>query len=327
MSSWKANSNKNYKNRNREKIWEKIIMKPKVVVIVGPTASGKTAVSIELAKKINGEIISADSMQIYKYMDIGTAKPTLDEMQGIKHYMLDVVMPDETFNVAKYKSMAESAIEEILRKGKVPIIVGGTGLYINTLVDGIEFADVPGDEEYRNELIEKGYREGAMSIYKELEKVDSESAKKIDPNNIRRVARALEIYKVTGKTKTQLDIESRKEVKYDYRLFGMEWDRETLYNRIDLRVDKMIEAGLIDEVRNVTEKFKISNTAVQGLGYKEVIEYLNGNISYEEMIEKLKLETRHYAKRQLTWFRRDKRIKWIKPDENATCVIINELQV
>lgn len=302
-------------------------MKPKVVVIVGPTASGKTAVSIELAKKINGEIISADSMQIYKYMDIGTAKPTLDEMQGIKHYMLDVVMPDETFNVAKYKSMAESAIEEILKKGKVPIIVGGTGLYINTLVDGIEFADVPGDEEYRNELIEKGYREGAMSIYKELEKIDSESAKKIDPNNIRRVARALEIYKVTGKTKTQLDIESRKEVKYDYRLFGMEWDRETLYNRIDLRVDKMIEAGLIDEVRNVTEKFKISNTAVQGLGYKEVIEYLNGNISYEEMIEKLKLETRHYAKRQLTWFRRDKRIKWIKPDENATCVIINELQV
>lgn len=302
-------------------------MKPKVVVIVGPTASGKTAVSIELAKKINGEIISADSMQIYKYMDIGTAKPTLDEMQGIKHYMLDVVMPDETFNVAKYKSMAESAIEEILKKGKVPIIVGGTGLYVNTLVDGIEFADVPGDEEYRNELIEKGYREGAMSIYKELEKVDSESAKKIDPNNIRRVARALEIYKVTGKTKTQLDIESRKEVKYDYRLFGMEWDRETLYNRIDLRVDKMIEAGLIDEVRNVTEKFKISNTAVQGLGYKEVIEFLNGNISYEEMIEKLKLETRHYAKRQLTWFRKDKRIKWIKPDENATCVIINELQV
>ena len=302
-------------------------MKPKVVVIVGPTASGKTAVSIELAKKINGEIISADSMQIYKYMDIGTAKPTLDEMQGIKHYMLDVVMPDETFNVAKYKSMAESAIEEILKKGKVPIIVGGTGLYVNTLVDGIEFADVPGDEEYRNELIEKGYREGAMSIYKELEKVDSKSVKKIDPNNIRRVARALEIYKVTGKTKTQLDIESRKEVKYDYRLFGMEWDRETLYNRIDLRVDKMIEAGLIDEVRNVTEKFKISNTAVQGLGYKEVIEFLNGNISYEEMIEKLKLETRHYAKRQLTWFRRDKRIKWIKPDENATCVIINELQV
>ena len=302
-------------------------MKPKVVVIVGPTASGKTAVSIELAKKINGEIISADSMQIYKYMDIGTAKPTLDEMQGIKHYMLDVVMPDETFNVAKYKNMAEKAIEEILQKGKVPIIVGGTGLYINTLVDGIEFADVPSDEEYRNELIKKAYQEGAMSIYKKLEKIDSEAAKKIEPNNIRRVARALEIYKVTGKTKTQLDIESKKEVKYDYRLFGMEWEREALYNRIDLRVDKMIQDGLIEEVKSVTEKFKISNTAVQGLGYKEVIEYLEGNVSYDEMIEKLKLETRHYAKRQLTWFRRDKRIRWIKPDENATYVIINELQI
>ncbi len=302
-------------------------MKPKVVVIVGPTASGKTAVSIELAKKINGEIISADSMQIYKYMDIGTAKPTLDEMQGIKHYMLDVVMPDETFNVAKYKNMAEKAIEEILQKGKVPIIVGGTGLYINTLVDGIEFADVPSDEEYRNELIKKAYQEGAMSIYKKLEKIDSEAAKKIEPNNIRRVARALEIYKVTGKTKTQLDIESKKEVKYDYRLFGMEWEREALYNRIDLRVDKMIQDGLIEEVKSVTEKFKISNTAVQGLGYKEVIEYLEGNVSYDEMIEKLKLETRHYAKRQLTWFRRDKRIRWIKPDENATYVITNELQI
>lgn len=301
-------------------------MKSKVVVIVGPTASGKTSHSIELAKKIDAEIISADSMQIYKYMDIGTAKPTVYEMQGIKHYMLDVVMPDETFNVAKYKEMAEAAIEEILSKGKVPIIVGGTGLYINTLVDGIEFTDIPSDEKYTNELIEKAYREGAMSIYKELQKVDSEAAKKIAPQNVRRVARALEIYKTTGKTKTQLDLESRKEVKYDYRLFGMEWDRESLYQRINLRVDKMLETGLIEEVKNISEKFSISNTAVQGLGYKEVIEYLNGNLTYEEMVQKLKLETRHYAKRQLTWFRRDKRIKWIKPNEDATNVIIRELQ-
>lgn len=301
-------------------------MKSKVVVIVGPTASGKTSQSIELAKKINGEIISADSMQIYKYMDIGTAKPTLYEMQGIKHYMLDVAMPDETFNVAKYKEMAEAAVEEILLKGKVPIIVGGTGLYINTLVDGIEFSDIPSNEKYANELIEKANREGVMSIYKELQKVDSEAAKKIAPQNVRRVARALEIYKTTGKTKTQLDLESRKEVKYDYRLFGMELAREVLYQRINLRVDKMLEAGLIEEVENITKKFSISNTAVQGLGYKEVIEYLNGNLTYEEMVQKLKLETRHYAKRQLTWFRRDKRIKWIKPDEDATSVIIKELQ-
>lgn len=298
-------------------------MKPKVVVIVGPTASGKTAVSIELAKKINGEIISADSMQIYKYMDIGTAKPTEEEKDGVKHYLLDVVSPDETFNVAKYKTLAEEAIVEILNKGKTPIIVGGTGLYINTLVNGIEFLEIEGDIEYRNALIQKGYEEGAEALHKELAKVDPVAAENIDANNIRRVARALEIYKVTGKTKTQLDKESQKEVKFDYRMFGIEWDRQELYNRIDLRVDIMMEMGLVDEVKSIAEKFEISSTAIQGLGYKEVIEYLDGNISYEEMVEKLKLETRHYAKRQLTWFRRDKRIKWIKKEEAVNEIIKN----
>ena len=299
-------------------------MKPKVVVIVGPTASGKTAVSIELAKRINGEIISADSMQVYKYMDIGTAKPSEEEKDGIKHYLLDVVMPNETFNVAKYKVMAEEAIEEILAKGKTPIIVGGTGLYVNTLVNGIEFLDIEGDIEYRNALIKRGYEEGAEVLHRELEKVDPIAASNIDANNIRRVARALEIYKVTGKTKTQLDIESQKEVKYDYAMFGIERNREELYNRINLRVDLMLEAGLIEEVRNITEKFKISGTAIQGLGYKEVIEYLEEKITYEEMIENLKLETRHYAKRQLTWFRRDKRIEWINP-QNAVERIIESI--
>ena len=300
-------------------------MKPKVVVIVGPTASGKTAVSIELAKKINGEIISADSMQIYKYMDIGTAKPTEEEKDGIKHYLLDVVSPNETFNVAKYKSLAEEAIEEILSNGKTPIIVGGTGLYVNTLVNGIEFLQIEGDIEYRNLLIKKGYEEGAKILHNELAKIDPVAAENIDANNIRRVARALEIFKVTGKTKTQLDKESQKEVKYDYRMFGMEWDRQELYDRIDLRVDLMMQMGLVEEVKSIMDKFEISSTAIQGLGYKEVIEYLDGNISYEEMVEKLKLETRHYAKRQLTWFRRDKRIKWIKKDE-AVSEIIKSLE-
>ena len=300
-------------------------MKPKVVVIVGPTASGKTAVSIELAKKINGEIISADSMQIYKYMDIGTAKPTKEEKDGIKHYLLDVVSPNETFNVAKYKSLAEEAIEEILSNGKTPIIVGGTGLYVNTLVNGIEFLQIEGDIEYRNLLIKKGYEEGAKILHNELAKIDPVAAENIDANNIRRVARALEIFKVTGKTKTQLDKESQKEVKYDYRMFGMEWDRQELYDRIDLRVDLMMQMGLVEEVKSIMDKFEISSTAIQGLGYKEVIEYLDGNISYEEMVEKLKLETRHYAKRQLTWFRRDKRIKWIKKDE-AVSEIIKSLE-
>lgn len=296
-------------------------MKPKVIVIVGPTASGKTAVSIELAKKINGEIISADSMQIYKYMNIGTAKPTADEMQGVKHYMLDIVEPDETYNVAKYKKMAENAIEEILAKGKTPIIVGGTGLYINTLVNGIEFLEIEGNTQYRDSLIKKGYEEGAKVLHDELKKVDPESAEVIDANNIRRVARALEIYKVTGKTKTQLDIESRKEVKYDYIMFGLEWPREELYSRIDQRVDIMVKSGLIEEVKWLIENYKVSSTAMQGLDYKEVVEYLNGDISYEEMLEKLKIETRHYAKRQLTWFRKDTRIKWVTKEKAVDEII------
>jgi len=290
-------------------------MKTKIIVIVGATASGKTAVSIELAKKVNGEIISADSMQVYQYMDIGTAKPNYEEQDGIRHYLLDVVMPDEHFNVAMYREHAIKAIEEILQKGKVPIIVGGTGLYINTLVNGIEFAEIPHRIDDTNQLMKRYEREGIDSLYEELKQIDPDAAQIIDKNNVRRVIRALEIYKVTGKTKTQLDKESIKEVKYDYRMFGIEWKREELYERINQRVDIMLKNGLIEEVKNITENFKISNTAIQGLGYKEVIEYLNGNLNYEEMVEKIKLETRHYAKRQLTWFRRDKRITWVKKEE------------
>ncbi len=296
-------------------------MKPKVIVIVGPTASGKTAVSIELAKKINGEIISADSMQIYKYMNIGTAKPTAEEMQGIKHYLLDVAMPDETFNVAKYKELATDAIEEILSKGKVPIVVGGTGLYINTLVNGIEFFEIGEDKEYKDSLMKKYEEEGAEALHDELKKVDPVSADNIDASNVRRVIRALEIYRLTGKTKAALDKESQKGVKYDYRMFGIKVEREELYSRIDQRVDKMIEEGLIEEVKYIINNFDISRTAIQGLGYKEVIEYLNGNILYDEMINKIKLETRHYAKRQLTWFRRDNRITWLE-NKNAVEEII-----
>lgn len=299
-------------------------MKPRVIVIAGPTASGKTSTSIELAKKLNGEIISADSMQIYKYMNIGTAKPTEEEKEGIKHYLLDVVDPDETFNVAKYKALAEEAIEEILQKGKTPIIVGGTGLYINTLTSGIEFKETPNDLEYREALIKKASEEGADSIYEMLQKVDPISAQNIEKNNIRRVARALEIYKVTGKTKTELDIESRKEVKYDYKIFALDWDRQKLYERIDLRVDIMMQMGLLEEVKDVTSKYKLSTTAMQGIGYKEVIEYFENKVTLEEMIEKLKLETRHYAKRQLTWFRANKNIIWIKP-ENAISEILENL--
>lgn len=296
-------------------------MKPKVIVIVGPTASGKTSASINVAKKLNGEIISADSMQVYREMNIGTAKVTKEEADGIKHYLVDVVNPDEVFNVTKYKEMAEVAIEEILAKGKTPIIVGGTGLYVSTLINGIEFAEVGEDVEYREQMTALAEEKGAEYLHDELRKVDPDAADAIEMNNIRRVVRALEIFKLTGKTKTQLDIESRKEVKYDYRVYGIDTPREELYNRINIRVDKMFEEGLLEEVKYVNEKYKISSTAIQGLGYKEVIEYIDGKVTYEEMIEKLKMETRRYAKRQLTWFRREEQIKWCPLTEIVDTII------
>ena len=301
-------------------------MKPKVIVIVGPTASGKTSTSIKLAKLINGEIISADSMQVYKEMTIGTAKPTTQEQEGIPRYLIDVVSPEETFNVTKYKELAEKAIEEVLFKDKTPIIVGGTGLYVSTLINGIEFAEVGEDLEYREEMTKMAEEKGAQYIHDMLRKVDPDAADAIEVNNIRRVIRALEIYKLTGKTKTFLDKESRKEVKYDYKVYGIETPREELYNRINVRVDKMFEAGLLEEVRSVNEKYKISSTAIQGLGYKEVIEYIEGKVSYEEMVEKLKMETRRYAKRQLTWFRREEKIVWYRLDEIVE-KIVEELAI
>lgn len=299
-------------------------MKPKVIVIVGPTASGKSVCAIELAKRIDGEIVSADSMQIYKEMNIGTAKVTNEEMSGVKHYMINIVNPDEDFNVAMYKKMAEEALEEIVSKGKMPIVVGGTGLYINTLVNGIEFSEIDKDEEYRKELEKKVSVEGIDGIYEELKSVDPEAANIIDKNNVRRVIRALEIYKVTGKTKTELDKESIKETKFDFLMYGIKTDREELYNRINKRIDYMMEQGLVSEVEELNKKYKMSKTALQGLGYKEVIEYINGNCNYDEMIEKLKMETRRYAKRQITWFKRDERITWV-PKEKMVDVIMQQI--
>ena len=288
-------------------------MKPKVIVIVGPTASGKTALSIELAKRINGEIVSCDSMQIYKDMDIGSAKPTLEEMQGIKHYMIDVVKPDERFSVAEYKKQAEKAIEEILSKGKIPIVIGGTGLYADSLIYSIEYPEIEFDLKYRNKLEKKANtQEGLIELYNEAKRIDEEAIKKISENDKKRIIRILEIFHSTRKTKTQLEIESRRnEVKYDYRVFAIDMNREILYDRINKRVDIMIENGLIQEVKNLLNKYGSFPTAMQGLGYKEVVEYFDGKLTKEEMIEKIKQETRRYAKRQLTWFRKNKQIIWI----------------
>ncbi len=286
--------------------------KTKVIVICGPTASGKTKLSIEVAKMVNGEIVSADSMQIYKDMTIGTAKPTTEEMQGIKHYLIDFVSPDKRYSVAEYKNDATNAIEEIISKGKTPIVVGGTGLYVNSLIYEIEYPSVELDMNYRKKLEEIAEKEGLYRLYEMAMKVDKLAMKKISPNDKKRICRVLEIYHATGKTKTQIEIESRaNKPKYDYLVFGISMDREKLYERINKRVDIMIEDGLIDEVKKVLNKYDDFPTAMQGLGYKEVVEYINGDTTKEEMIEKIKMETRRYAKRQLTWFRRYDNITWI----------------
>ena len=287
--------------------------KEKVIVICGPTASGKTGLSIELAKKIDGEIVSCDSMQIYKDMTIGTAKPTEKEMQGIKHYLIDFVSPENRYSVADYKKDAIKAIRKIIEKGKIPIVVGGTGLYVESLIYGIEYNEIEIDLEYRKELEKIEESEGLAKLYEMAEKIDKEAIKKISHNDKKRICRILEIYQSTGKTKTQLEIESRqKGPEYDYLLFGINMGREKLYNRINKRVDIMIEEGLVEEVKELLKRYNEFPTAMQGLGYKEVVEFLNKKLSKEEMIEKIKMETRRYAKRQITWFKKYKNIKWLE---------------
>jgi len=291
--------------------------KPIVIVICGPTASGKTALSIELAKRINGEIVSADSMQIYKDMDIGSAKVTQDEMQGIKHYLIDCVYPNERYSVANYKQDAKVAIERIIDKGKFPIVVGGTGLYIDSLIYEIEYKDIKINEEYRRELEKIRDEKGLEVLYKKALEIDPEAMKKISPNDFKRITRVLEIYEATGKTKTEQEAQSRlNEIPYDYKVFAIDYDREKLYERINKRVDIMLEKGLIEEVKSLLEKYSQFPTAMQGLGYKEVKQYLDGELSEEEMAEKIKQESRRYAKRQFTWFRKNKQTIWINGQSN-----------
>lgn len=292
-------------------------MKPIVYVIGGPTASGKSKLAVELAKKVNGEIISADSMQIYKEMNIGTAKVNKEEMQGVQHYLVGFVSPDERYSVSNFKKDAERAIEEILAKGKTPIVVGGTGLYIDSLIYGIEFQNEEVDLEYREKLNKIADEKGLESLYKKAQEIDPEAMKKISINDKKRIIRVLEIYHKTGKTKTEQELESRKsEIKYNYKVFAITMDRQVLYEKIEKRVDKMIEQGLIDEVQGILNKYQKFPTAMQGLGYKEVVEYLENKTTKEEMVEKIKKETRHYAKRQLTWFRKNKNIIWLNGENS-----------
>ena len=297
--------------------------KKKIIVICGPTASGKTALGIKIANDIKGEIVSADSMQIYKDMDIGTAKPTKEEQKMAKHYLIDFVSPDVRYSVADFKRDATEAIETIIKKNKTPIIVGGTGLYINSLIYNIDFnSEGNTDLEFRSELEKRDIGE----LYNMAKKIDKDAISKISPNDRKRIMRIIEIYHSTGKTKTQLEKESLKENKYDYRIFVLNWDRKKLYERINLRVDLMIKNGLIEEVQNLLKKYNEFPTSFQGLGYKEVKEYLDGNLTKDEMIEKIKQESRRYAKRQITWFKRYKDAIWLDGEnKNNEQIVLDEI--
>ncbi len=289
----------------------------KIICIVGPTASGKTSLSIKLAKALRGEIVSGDSMQIYKGMDIGTAKPTEEEQEGVIHHMLSVVSPFENFSVARYVEEASHAIDDILSRGKVPIVVGGTGLYIDSLVSGREFAARREDETLKKELLELYEKQGAAALHKILEKLDPERAEQIHENNIKRVIRAIEVCKTTGKTISGHDEETKKvPPRYDAAYVGILFDdREKLYERINLRVDMMMGSGLLREVKTLLDSGVPSDsTAMQAIGYKELCSYFSGERSLEEAVEDIKSASRRYAKRQMTWFKRNKSIKWVSPD-------------
>lgn len=286
--------------------------KPFVLAVVGPTASGKTGLGIELAKAYGGEVISADSMQIYKGMDIASAKPTAEEMQGIPHHLIDFLDRDVTFSAADYVKLAKEKIDEVLSRGKLPIIVGGTGLYIDSLLENVKFSEGGSDEEYRAELYEFARTEGNEALYSRLVQADPEAAESVHPNNIVRVVRALEVIHITGRRFSELKKESRLvESLYDSLIIGLNYaDREMLYRRINLRVDEMVKNGLVDEARELWQESGMK-TAANAIGYKELIPYFEKKMTLEDCIDKIKQETRRYAKRQLTWFRKNQRIQWI----------------
>ena len=298
-------------------------MKNKVLIIAGPTAVGKTNLSIELAKKLNGEIVSTDSMQIYKYMDIGSAKITKEEMDGVKHHMIDVVDPDTPFSVAEYKNLATKCIEDIISRGKLPILVGGTGLYINALTCNMDFTEAESDIEYRKELEELADKYGNEYIHKMLKDIDEKSYNDIHYNNRKRVIRALEVYKLTNKPFSSFNLgDELYNGPYDVKYFVLNMDREKLYDRINLRVDIMIKNGLIQEcIRLKNMGYTSSMQSMQGIGYKEIFYYLENKISLNEAIELIKKGSRNYAKRQLTWFRRDPRAIFLDKD------ILNEKEI
>lgn len=291
-------------------------MKKKAIVVVGATASGKTALGVHIAKKFNGEVISADSMQIYKGMDIATAKPTTEEMDGVKHHLIDFVDVKSQYSVSNYCDDAKVVFDKVIEKNKLPVIVGGTGLYIDSFLSNTKFLESASSDSIRQELLIEAEKNGIESLYEQLKVIDPDAAENIHPNNTVRVIRALEIFKTTGKTLTEQNrlshaVESDIEPLY----IGINYsDRENLYNRINLRVDLMLKAGLLEEA-NEFFKLNPSKTAFNAIGYKELKPFIDGNLSFDVCVENLKRETRRYAKRQITWFKRNKKINWFYADK------------
>lgn len=287
--------------------------KPELLIIAGPTASGKTAVAVELALRLDAEVVSADSMQVYRDMDILTAMPTPEEMRGVPHHMLGVFPPDQKCSAAAYRELALGRIQDILARGKRPIVCGGTGLYINALTRPLSFA-AQGDDAIRAELTRIAEAEGGRErLHEQLKAVDPAAAARLHPNDVRRVVRALEIYRITGRTQSEqaaLDAQ-RGDGPFSERVYALDWPREALYARIDRRVDEMLQSGLVDEVRRLMKNEAAFSTAAQAIGYKEIAAALRGECALAEAVETLKRATRNYAKRQLTWFRRDARVRWV----------------
>ena len=292
-------------------------MRQPLIIITGPTASGKTALSVELAKRIGGEIISADSMQVYRHMDVGSAKVTKSEMDGVPHHLIDVLDPQDAFNVVVFQNLAKKAMDEIYKKGHVPIIAGGTGFYIQALLYDIDFTDNDEDMEFRHRLETMAAEQGPEVLHDMLRNVDPESADAIHANNVKRVIRALEFYEKTGqKISAHNEEERQKESPYRFAYYVLNMDRKILYDRIDCRVDIMFRNGLVEEVKKLKNMGCTRDmVSMQGLGYKEVLDYLNGDISLDEASYIIKRDTRHFAKRQLTWFKREKEVTWIEQDQ------------
>ncbi len=285
-----------------------------IIAVCGATASGKTGLAVEIAKRVNGEIVSADSMQIYKYMNIGTAKPTLEEMSGIAHHMIDCVEPSEPFTVADYTEQAHRIIADITSRKKRAIIAGGTGLYINSVINDVDFGEIETDEEYRKMLADEVQKNGAVKLWEKLKEIDPKTAEEVHYNNVKRVIRALEYYKTTGKKISEHKVEDEKrESRYNPLMLAIEWDRDVLYDRINRRVDIMLESGLMEEIKSLRDMgYTADMNSMQGIGYKEFLLAEDGIMTYDEARELVKQSSRRYAKRQLTWFRRDKRIHWLK---------------